>query len=329
MKNKLIVGLVVALLVFGIQMSFVANSFPGFHSNGDCNICHNFAANAYNSSYETFNVKVDGILDEAIWAEDATYGRRNMVPVASTFGSAHEYITVYMGQNSTHIFLAASWADPTIDGTDTQAYADSDGIAFMFNINVTNFDTGYGMDRAPDNTAVDMFTWKPGASETGNEVFMKDYVPKSITDDHFYDQYIYDDSRKDDKVATDWTHAAVHGNVSSHSEGNYQIEMARPLVNTDPNDVQFDKTRYYQFGLVIYNNTSGSKHWISPVMSVFVWNPSDSNPNVATITRDKTAYITETEVKTEVSTETAAAPITFFPLMAALVAIPILKRKFT
>jgi hypothetical protein len=324
MKRKLITGLVVALLVFGVQISFVANSFPGFHSNGDCNTCHNYPATAYNSSLANDNVKIDGIPDDSMWAN--TYGRRAMIPVASTFGSAHVFITMYFGQNATHFFMMASWEDSGINGAD-EPYSDTDGIAVMFNINTTDFDTGYGMDRAPDNTAVDLVRWTPHASATGTGVI--DNAPHTVSS-YATDEYIYDNGRHDD-ASNEWTVGAVYGNVTEHEESNYNVEFARPLTTNDPNDVQFDVSKYYEFGIVIFNNTSGSKHWISPAYDVFVYSANGDNSNIATVTGYLTDHITETEtvINTEVNTTTVTqAPISYVVVLFSLFVVPaIISRK--
>ncbi|MHA2502479.1 MAG: ethylbenzene dehydrogenase-related protein [Candidatus Kariarchaeaceae archaeon] len=320
MKRKLVTGLVIAIMVFGIQMSFVVDSFPGFHSSGDCNLCHNYPATAYNSSFETYNLDLDGELDEPIWDDHSTYGRRTMVPVAGRFGSAHVFLTVYFGQNSSHFFMAIGWEDETINGADEDR-TDTDGVAVMFNINVTDFDTGYGMDRAPGDSAVDVITWRPAASETGQELYQNDYVPKAI-ESNLVDEHIYDDDRDGD-ATNEWEWAAVHGNVSNHNEHNYNVEFVRPLVTDDPNDVQFSESKYYEFGIALFNDTSNSGHWISPAYEVYVYNGPEVTETVTeTVTEDA---VTVTQVETE-----SKNPLEFLPILLALFVTPtviLLRRK--
>jgi hypothetical protein len=330
MKQKLITGLVIGLLVFAVQMSFVVDSFPGFHSNGDCTVCHNNPAMAWNASLANSQVTVDGITDDAMWLEANTLGRRNMVPVASKFGSAHEFITMYFGQNSTHFFMVASWHDATINGYVEDS--DFDGFSIIFNINNTDFDTGYGMDLARDGM-VDFISWTPDAGQTA---VLDSNSPQSI-DSTIVDLSSSPGSNARTVDATnEWTVGAVHGNVSLHSEENYQVEFARPLVTADKTyDVQFSESKYYEFGIVIFNETSGSSHWISPPQSVFVYNAADTNADLATVTD----YIVETKTETAAPvTETVTAdpvtetvtdsegksPISILPVVLALFAVPMI-----
>jgi hypothetical protein len=313
MKRKLITGLVVALLVFGVQMSFVAESFPGFHSNADCRTCHSYYANVYNETLMDSSVTVDGMADEAMWADGNTYGRTIEVPVGSTSNPREiVFLLVTFGQNSTHFFIRVDWADPTINGTDQKGYEDSDGISFMFNIDNPNFDSGYGMDRAPGDTKVDVVTWKPGASMTGTQDLEAE-TPIAITSDNLYDQHITDDSRNDDET-NEWTWAAVHGNVASHHEENYQLEMARPLTTDDEFDVQFDEPAYTEFAVILFNSTSGADHMVSPPYIMWVGPPADMTP------------VTETVVSTVTESPVSLA-FMILGLFSVPAAIVLLRRK--
>ncbi|MHA2503067.1 MAG: ethylbenzene dehydrogenase-related protein [Candidatus Kariarchaeaceae archaeon] len=334
MKKTFVAGLTIVLLIAGIQVSFLVDSFPGFHSQGDCTLCHNNPAFAYNSSMMDEGIVLDGLEgDDLFWEDHLTQYRRTYVPVGGAFGSAHTFVKTIFGQNSTHIFMLIGWEDATIDGTDTERYADSDGISIMWNINMDDFDTGYGMKAArEEGELVDMVTWKPAASEDGQQLYQNDYTPKAI-EGNIYDA-AYDHSGWEDDATNDWMAAAVHGNVSNHNEHNYQIELVRPLVTADSMDVQFDESKYYQFGFAIYNDTSGNDHWISPVHSVFVYNPDDPDMgDIATVTQQVTetneVTVTETATETQVETE-AKSPFLILPFIMALITIPsvvIIRRK--
>ena len=150
------------------QVSMNVDSFPGFHGNGDCAICHNDPGTAYNSSYATSSCDPDGEADEAFWGE--TYGRRMTIPVGNAYGGEEQFVKVVFAQNSTHLFMLIGWEDPTIEGTDTERYADSDGFGIMWNINATNFNQYYsGMKTPAADESVDTWVWKPTAAESSNE----------------------------------------------------------------------------------------------------------------------------------------------------------------
>lgn len=293
MKARTNIIITVLLLTMLAQLGMTVDSFPGFHGNGDCSVCHNEPGTAYNSLYDTSTIILDGNNSEAFWQE---YDFRRMtIPVGSRYGGAEQFLTMIFAQNSSHLFVLTRWSDSTINGTDQDRYGDSDGVSIMWNINATtNFNEYYsGMNTPAAGEAVDVWTWKPTAAEEANAF-------NSTLTGNTYD-YLFDDGGwYTNEATTDVEAMAMHGYIEPHAESEYQVEFVRKLETNDPNDVQFKFSQYYKFSVAIFNESSGSSHLMGFVHSVWVEN-EDIPPVEVTVTEDA---VTVTEQDTETFTET-------------------------
>ena len=253
-------------------LSFIvvsATAYPGYGGNGDCNLCHNEPASSFLEG--DTELTLDGLGDEIFWEEH--YGRRMQIPVASQYGSNRQMVELIFAQNSTHLFVYASWGDSTINGTDSARYDDSDGFALCFNINAANFTTAYfsGMSTMNAGESVDAIIWKPAASETGQDVLPENN--KVVTGD-LLDTAISSTGWVAE-TSTDAVAVVRHGNITAHVEEHYSLELVRPLVTNDPNDVQFDTPGFHDFGIAVFNATSGASHYVSFKHTVWIGAPDD------------------------------------------------------
>jgi hypothetical protein len=298
-------------LALGAQVSLNTNSFPGFHSNGDCNLCHNEPATAWNASWATESINVNGLADDTVWEEAA--GHRMYVPVGSTFGGTEQFIQVTFAQNNTHLFMTLVWGDPGIDGSDMEKYGDADGVSIMWNVNASNFNMYYsGMKTEKPTEMVDTWTWKATVADEDNAF-------NSTFEGAVYDNAFDDGGWLGDDISNDITAYAKYGYIASHYEEDYFVELARPLVTDDPYDIQFEKTGYYEVMFAIFNGTSGVSHYMSFSHYVWIHNPTDTSVATETVTNIVTSVnevdttVTETEkvTETETFTETKTDSIWF------------------
>ncbi len=316
MKRKLIMTVLVLSMLAQISMN--VDSFPGFHSNGDCALCHNEPGNAYNSSYATSSCEPDGEADEAFWEE--YYGRRMTIPVVSSYGGNEQFVSLIFAQNDTHLFMLTSWGDPTIEGTDTERYASSDGFGIMWNINATNFNQYYsGMKTPAADEAVDTWTWKPAAAESSND------FNSSLTG-MMYDNAFTSAGWADADATNDLSYGAKHGYIEPHTEEDYRLEAVRALETDDVNDVQFDHSGYYSFGIAVYNNSAGSSHYVSYIYTVYIQNGD------ALVTETVTEVVEETNTVDETFTETKTdtpllSTFVVLGLMACVTAVVFVRRR--
>ncbi len=261
--------MVMLIIVSGFAMTQIS-AYPGFGGNADCSLCHNSPANAYDEQYGNMEITLDGKDTEPFWDEDSTYNRRMEIPVAGMYGANEQMIKMIFAQNTTHLFILVSWEDPDINGTDAPQYQSSDGFAICWNINAANFTAAYfaGMATPNDGEAVDSFTWKPSASETGTQVPTANRGNKTVTGSVV--DYSFDSEGWHTDTFQNVQAAAVHGNITDHSEENYQLEIVRALVTDDPGDVQFDHDGYYEFTIAAFSGSAGASHTVSYVQSVWI-----------------------------------------------------------
>jgi DMSO reductase family type II enzyme heme b subunit len=258
----LIVALLAAVSLYSLSLS---SSYPGYGGNADCASCHNEPATAYDTTLESETINLDGNSSDAIWSN--TKNRRMEIPVGDMYGASEEFIQVTFAQNTTHLFVLADWEDPTINGTDTGMYDDADGIAFCWNISAADFSAAYfsGMKTPDAGEKVDTWSWKPAASETGTQIAGGGKTVSGTVTDLSYNTSGWSTDPSQSVLV-----AATHGNLSEHHEENYRVEFVRPLVTDDPDDVQFDKSGYYEFAIGIYNGSSGASHMVSFEHKVWV-----------------------------------------------------------
>ncbi len=271
--------LILPTVLIGLTSAF---AFPGFSSNKDCNYCHNEPVAAYypptggKYGYVNGTFTLDGRLTEPWWSSSgnqAYYHRRTILWLGNEAHNLTEF-GITFAQNSTHLFIGLAWEDAYITGTDSPMIGASDGFAMCFNINVTDFQASYfgGMDTPGLGQAVDTVSWKPIGNQTGTQVTANGYVNKTVlgsATDYSFDIYGWHTD-----VTNNWGVQVLHGNLSSRAMNHYQMEMVRPLVTGDPNDLQFSKSGNYQFAVALFNGSVGDEHYVSYVHELYVYNPA-------------------------------------------------------
>jgi hypothetical protein len=211
--------------------------------------------------------------------------------------------------------MLVGWADPTIEGTDNERYADADGFGIMWNINATNFNQYYsGMKTPAADEAVDTWVWKPTAAEASNDF-------NSSLDGVMYDNSFTSAGWADADETQDLSYGAKHGYIASHEEENYELEVVRALETDDVNDVQFGHSGFYEFGIAVYNNSAGSSHYVSYIYTVYIQNGD------AIVTETTTEVVVETETNTVDETFTESKTDT--PLLSTFVVLGLLASVTT
>jgi hypothetical protein len=325
----------VLVLASAVQISYIVDSFPGFHSSSDCSLCHNEPATAYNSSFVDADITLDGLPNEEFWGDSNHYNTMEF-PMASTFGSTHIFVLVKFAQNSTHFFMWIDWEDTTINGTDTMRYSTADGVAVLWNAHPGEYDLkdGWfgGMETDNPGEEVDTWVYKPAAADTGKQSTIDLNAGETYTLTGEGLDTMFDEGGWDDDLDTtqDLSFGSSWGNITDRHEENYGIEFSRPLVTDDPGDVQFDKIGYYEFAIAIWNASSGSSHIMSFEHSVFVYGDCDTDCDIPAGGLTVISYVPTTEVSvvptTEVTTKTESAPINMYFVLISLFSVAALVR---
>lgn len=336
MKKPTLLLISVLILSSLVQVSYLINSFPGFHSDSDCALCHNEPVSAYNSSYADSTITLDGQENEVFW-QNAFY-RSMEIPVGNYRGAEEQFISVTFAQNSTHLFMYISWSDVQVDGKDSARFGGNDGFAVMWNTNNSqriNEDYFAGMKTSSPDEVVDTWVVKTAANGETQAAAVDIAGGQTGSIDTVILDTNFDDGGWNDAgdTAQNVYAAEIWGNMSSHATHNYGLEIARPLVTNDPGDVQFDQIGYYEFAIAIYNGTSGEDHLISFVHQVFVYGECDTDcVQPVVVTEYYPEVTTEVSVETSVSTSTKNAPISFMPilfgLMAVTLTVAVYRKKF-
>jgi len=271
-KRKLFSLFVLAALISPLTIAAVTGfyGFGGPGPGGECDNCHNEPASAYGGAYATETLILDGSDRETFWQSHLYRGME--IPIGNTSGTTEQFVRMIFAQNSTHLFIWADWSDPIINGTDTEMYDNSESFSICFNINVPDFQARYAAMSTPPGTTVDTIIWKPAASTTDTQVTGTGYVNQTVTGS--INDYVMTSTGWDNDTTENYQVAARHGNLSGHHEENYGLEIIRPLVTNDPQDVQFDHAGNYEFAIAVFNGTSGIEHYMSFVHAVYVYVPS-------------------------------------------------------
>lgn len=351
--NKRVTIAISAMLILAaaVQISFIVDSFPGFHSSSDCALCHNEPATAWNASYVDSSITLDGMATESFWGDSNTHNTMEY-PMATTFGSTHIYLQVKFSQNATHLFVRMQWEDPLVNGTDTLFGEKADGVAILWNMQpgVYEMKDGWfgGMKTDHANESVDLWMWRPAASDQGAETTVNTTATEHATITGGIKDTMFSNTGIDNSNDTsqDVSYGSSWGYMDSHATSDYGVEFARPLVTNDAGDVQFDKIGYYDFAIALWNGTSGGNHIMSFEHHVWVYGECSSNcdipqyitagtivgtathyvPTTATVDNSKNVTITETSTK-------SSSPVNFVvvltTMMSFAVIVQLVKRRKT
>jgi hypothetical protein len=328
------------ILATAVQFSYIVDSFPGFHSSGECSLCHNEPATAYNASYADAQITLDGLPNEEFWSESNYYNTMEM-PMGNTFGGVHIFVMMKFAQNATHLFVYMDWYDNTINGTTSQRFNAADGVAILWNAHPGEYDMkeGWfsGMKTENAGESIDTWVWKANTADEGKEI-------ESVTNatagentpltgnvwDTSFDNAGWNDSGD---VTQDVSAGASWGNLGSHHESNYGVEFARKLTTSDNtgSDVQFDKIGYYEFAVALYNESSGSSHIVSFEHQLYVYGDCTTDCDIPVVFTE--VVTTEVEVPTtvvnnvtitDVTTSTESAPLNAWMIIVSLFSMGVL-----
>jgi hypothetical protein len=349
---------IIALMVLGVQMSFNTTSFPGFHSGAQCGICHNEPAVAWNESYASEAITLDGDMTEPFWAEADD---NNMyVPLGQAFGfegnfvddngTDHEvplFVSMRFAQNSSHLFIRARIQDNTQTGSTTYNAAGTDGFAILWNINQAEFklpdatpnfgpgndwDNWMSMDGDNlDGGKQDLVYFSPslsGESDASYNVTSGGYDNNTQLTTSVWDKN-YGGTASESE---DWSAGAFHGKENTRSDnGYYSIELTRPLVTDDENDVQFTYDGYYEFAVAAWNDTKGAAHSASFEHTIWVHGDLGAMPlDTITVTAPGTTVTAPgtTDTTTSVSTESPwNSLLSIFGLITMSLAVMVYRKR--
>jgi hypothetical protein len=302
---------------------YSSTSFPGFHSDAPCNLCHNDPVYALDVEGE-INTHV---MDDAIWSEHAQWST-NYVPLINTNNRTEDeeftnwkWFTMQFLKNSTHIVFKARIPDTTMTNTDK--------FAIIWNIDVSNFTVGEFLAHYSDgattgqmkftNGHADMWWWSQSTVPANTTAKMGDYY---IDTSHYnndgtgnQDVYLY----------------PYYGGIGGYGNPKgYIIYFVRALTTSDTNDVQFEDGDGIQYALAHWDDSGYINHY-SSFDKMMIVGDTIGVVNVVTmpVTVEKTVEKT-VEVSGEPSGTTSS--FTVITLVAGLLfAIPVMtflrKRK--
>lgn len=304
-------GLILTLLVMSM---YNAESFPGFHGGGSCDLCHNDPQ---------FVLPVDEGVDpdqwpDAEWLEEHTQYSTNYIPLGGNYGANHVFMKVQTLKNSTHVFIITQMEDVTLNTTGS-----TDKLAIIFNIDVTNFSVGDFMDgsslssgeMAFSNGMADMWFWDAGVlGPNGSDSGIGDYY---IDTNHY-----------NEDTDQDLTIGAQYGDLGAHSDNGYFVTFIRELTTDDANDVQFKEGEMIEFAVAYWNGSGYASHISSFDKSLVV---GDELGVTEVVTETETEAITETTTEKETVTTTSVQSSTsaftlVIAISALLIAIPVVAR---
>jgi hypothetical protein len=335
MKRSMLAIGIILLLALGAQLTLqFSDSLPGFRGGSDCTWCHNDPATAYNPAFADATIDLDGRATESYWSD---YQYRRM----TVFVDVEVYITLVFTQNETHLFGMAQWNDPTVEGTDQMMYMPADGFSLVWNINMTDFTANYptGMKTKNAGEAADLWLWKASADSHNAHVGLNTSAGANeyavITGD--MQNLAFNNVGYVDATAGYTLDAnATWGYQSTRARSHYTLEFVRPLVTDNVNDVQFDESRYYDFAVAMFYNSSGADHLSSFELSLFVKATGDTendfinHPVIVqerqTLTEYHTDVVTE-QVNVTVTEQEATFQLFSVIVFAAMIPIIALVRR--
>lgn len=226
-----------------ITLSFIPFS-TSYYGDGDCTSYH--AGKIITVPHDPNAViQLDGLPNEEFWDDSDNSGGKTQINVST---ATHEITTLNMSfvRNDDYLLILCEWNDKTTL-PDTR-----DGFYICWNINVPNFTAYYpgGMDTAHMGGGyIDSWLW-----------YINNLNPVNDSDDYCIDHSFGPTGHtgENDQIT-------VGIGYTTSVDSQYTIEISRRLTTADQTyDVQFDRTKNYQFNLGIINDTSlNHEHAIS------------------------------------------------------------------
>jgi len=233
------------LLIFPLFFLCIFSLFPysqSYYGDGDCTEYH--TGEIIKVPFDpSAKIQLDGIANETFWEDNANKEGRTQINV-STFNSTTtnpEIITLNMSfiRNNYYFLILCEWPDSS-----TLPNSIKDGIFFCWNINVPNFTAYYPGGMQTDHMGggyIDSWMWTINNDSPAND--SNDYCKDSSFGPG-------GDTGENDQITIEIGYTTI---VDSH----YTIEFRRKLTTNEKNlDVQFDKSKKYEFNLGLLNNSA-------------------------------------------------------------------------
>ena len=230
-------------LLLLISVFAIPNS-KAYYGDGDCTIYHEGKTIQVPHDPSAI-IQLDGLSNESFWNDSENSGGKTQINVST---SLHAITTLNMSfvRNDEYLLISCEWNDiTTLPST-------RDGFYICWNINAPNFSSYYpgGMDTSHMGGGyIDSWLW-----------YINNLDPVNDSNEYCKDQSFgpSGDTGENDQITVEMGYSTF---VDSH----YSIEIRRRLTTADPTfDVQFDRTKKYEFNLGIINDTSlNHEHAIS------------------------------------------------------------------
>ena len=210
----------------------ISTAFPG-----DCTEYH--TGQIISVPYDpNANIRLDGICNEPFWEKNKE--GKTQINVSTLNHEAIITINMSFVRNDENLFISCGWPDNTTNPSTR------DGIYFCWDINVPNFTAYYpgGMDTSHMGGGyIDSWIW-----------YINNLSPINDSNDYALDQSFGPSGHTDE---TD--HFTIGIGYTTVLNSHYTLEISRKLTTSDKDfDVQFDRTKLYEFNLGIIDDSAYS-----------------------------------------------------------------------
>jgi len=216
-------------------LSFIPNS-TSYFGDGDCTSYH--AGKIIKVPHDpNAIIQLDGLPNEEFWDDSDNSAGKTQINVSTT---TREITTLNMTfvRNDSYLFILCEWNDNTTHP------AMRDGFYICWNINVPNFSAYYPGVMETDHMGggyIDSWLW-----------YINNLDP--INDSN---EYCTDKSFGPTGHTSENDQITIEIGYTTSVNSQYTIEMRRRLTTSDKTyDVQFDRTKNYEFNLGIINDTT-------------------------------------------------------------------------
>jgi hypothetical protein len=231
----------ISLLFFFISILSIipiSNAFPG-----DCRQHHTGQIISVPNDPNA-HIKLDGIINETFWQENKE--GQTQINVTTSDHEIFTSLNMSFVRNDKYIFISCVWPDRTTHPSTR------DGFYICWNINVPNFTAYYpgGMDTSHMGGGyIDSWVW-----------YINELSPINDSNGYCLDGSFGPNGHTDENDLL-----TIGIGYTTAFDSHYTLEISRKLTTSDKDfDVQFDRTKLYEFNLGIINNSAFSQdHSIS------------------------------------------------------------------
>ena len=211
----------------------ISKAFPG-----DCREHH--TGQIISVPYDpNANIQLDGITNETFWQENNE--GHTQINVSTMDHAIITTLNVSFVRNDNYLFISCVWPDHTTHPSTR------DGFYMCWNINVPNFTAYYpgGMDTSHMGGGfVDSWVW-----------YINELSPINNSNSFGIDQSFGPNGHTNENDLS-----TIGIGYTTAFNSHYTLEISRKLSTSDKNfDVQFDKTKLYEFNLGIINDSAFSQ----------------------------------------------------------------------